>query len=85
VELGQDLLGMWVVEVEFGRIGSHGCRLRHVFPNEPAARVFVGRRLRRRATAPTRIGVAYQWVHSSIEAREWLNRVGIDAAATASL
>ena len=80
VEFGQDLLGMWVVTVEFGRIGSHGCRVQHVFPDEPAARVFVGHKLRRRATAPKRIGVAYRWVRSSIEAREWLDRVGIAAS-----
>jgi hypothetical protein len=75
---------MWIVEVAFGRIGSHGRRLRYVFASEPAARVFVDRRLRRRATAPARIGVAYRWVRSSSEAREWLNRVGIGSAAAAS-
>jgi hypothetical protein len=85
VEFGQDLLGIWVVEVEFGRIGSRGCRVQHVFPDEPAARVFVGHTLRRRATAPKRIGVACRWVRASIEAREWLDRVGIAASATASL
>jgi hypothetical protein len=85
VEFGPDLLGMWIVQVEFGRIGSHGCRLQHVFPDEPAAHVFVGRTLRRRATAPKRIGAAYRWVRASIEAREWLDGVGIAASATASL
>jgi hypothetical protein len=80
VEFGQDLLRMWVVKVEFGRIGSRGCRVWRVFSDEPAARVFVGHRLRRRATAPKRIGVAYLWVRSSIEAREWLDWVGIAAS-----
>jgi predicted DNA-binding WGR domain protein len=48
VELGQDLLGMWIADIEFGRIGSTGRRLRQVFPDQPR------RGLRRRATAPAR-------------------------------
>ena len=35
VEIGQDLLGMWLVE--FGRIGSKDRRSRHAFVDEPAA------------------------------------------------
>ena len=80
VEIGQDLLGMWIVDVEFGRIGSNGRHLRHVFPNQPAAQACVGRALRRRATAPARIGAAYRCVRSSIEARALLSKVGIDVA-----
>jgi predicted DNA-binding WGR domain protein len=60
VELSQDLLGRWTVDTEFGRIGSSGRQLRHVFASQSAARAFLGRGLRRRATAPVRIGVLYR-------------------------
>jgi predicted DNA-binding WGR domain protein len=84
VELSQDLLGMWIVDIEFGRIGSNGRQLRHVFSSQPAAQAFMGRGLCRRATAPVRIGVAYRCVRASAEAHELLGKVGIDASATTS-
>jgi hypothetical protein len=83
VELSQDLLGMWTVDTEFGRIGSRGRHLRHVFPSQLAARAFLRRGLQRRATAPVRIGLAYRCVRASVEARELLDKIGIDGAATA--
>ena len=83
VELGQDLLGMWIVDIEFGRIGSTGRRLRQVFADQPAAQAYMRRGLRRRATAPARIGVAYRCMRSSVEARELLTRLGIDDSAAA--
>ena len=85
VEIGQDLLGMWLVDVEFGRIGSNGRRLRHVFSDEPAAQAYVAQALRRRATAPTRIGVAYRCVHSSLMAQSLVSRAGIAMAAAKAL
>jgi hypothetical protein len=84
VEVGRDLLGMWTVEIEFGRIGSNGRRLRHVFLDQPAAHVYVVRGLRRRATARARIGVEYCCVRSSLGACEVLDRVGIDGSHSAS-
>ncbi len=81
VQLGRDLFGMWVVDVEFGRIGSRGRQLRHVFTDQTAARAYVGKGLRRRATAPARIGVAYRCVHASIGAAELLAHVGIETRA----
>ena len=50
VEIGRDLFGMFVVDIEFGRIGTAGRRLRHVFRDHPEAQAYVGRGLRRRAT-----------------------------------
>jgi predicted DNA-binding WGR domain protein len=85
VEIGQDLLGMWLVDVEFGRIGSKGRRLRHAFFDEPAAQAYVWQALRRRATAPARIGVAYCCVHSSPKAQGLVSRAGIDLAAVGTL
>jgi hypothetical protein len=68
---------MWIVDIEFGRIGSHGRQLRRVFTSQPAARAYVGTRLRQRAGAPALIGVAYRCVWASIGAMELL-----DAART---
>ncbi len=84
VEVGRDLLGVWTVDVEFGRIGSNGRRLRHVFLDQPAAHAYVVRGLRRRATARARIGVVYRCVHSSLGTRELLDRLGIDGLPSAS-
>lgn len=85
VEIGQDLLGMWLVDIEFGRIGSKGRRLRHAFFDEPAAKAYVGRALHRRATAPARIGVAYRCVHSSRSAQGLVSRAGIEMATMGAL
>ena len=85
VEIGQDLLGMWLVDIQFGRIGSKGRRLQPVFLDEPAAQAYVRQALRRRATAPARIGVAYRCVHSSLQAQGLVNRAGIEMAAVGML
>ena len=58
LDLGKDLLGAWVAEVRFGRIGSRGRLLRRVFVSEDEALAYMRRCLRRRATAPMRIGVS---------------------------
>ena len=84
LDLGKDLLGAWVAEVRFERIGSRGRLLRRVFASEDEALAYMRRGLRRRATAPTRIGVPYLCVRSSVEARELLYSVGIDTANTIS-
>jgi hypothetical protein len=60
IEAGDDLLGDWLVDVTYGRIGSHGRLVRYVAADEATARKIVRRCLQRRATAPRRIGVAYQ-------------------------
>ncbi len=60
VEAGQDLLGDWLVEVTFGRIGPGGRIVRYVASNEADARGLARACLRRRASAPRRIGVAYE-------------------------
>jgi hypothetical protein len=45
MDAGPDLLGAWLVDVTYGRIGARGRTIRHC--------------LQRRATAPKRIGVGY--------------------------
>lgn len=60
LEAGTDLFGVWLVEVSYGRIGSAGRTRRHVVRDEESARRLVQSILKRRATAPRRIGVGYR-------------------------
>lgn len=61
LEAETDLLGDWLVDVTYGRIGTRGRRIRHVVANEDEARMLARESLRRRASAKRRIGVAYQF------------------------
>ena len=79
VDIGHDLLGAWVADVQFGRIGSRGRQVRLVFESQPDADAFLRQRLRRRATANRRIGVAYRYVHASDEAQNMLAEFGIQS------
>jgi hypothetical protein len=60
IDAGTDLFGTWLVDTTYGRIGSRGRTIRHVAGDEADARRIVRQCLQRRATAPRRIGVAYQ-------------------------
>lgn len=71
LEAGTDLFGTWVVEITFGRIGSPGRCLRYAAGDEAEARKLVQRSLRRRATAPRRIGVPYR-LRELIDAWQWM-------------
>jgi predicted DNA-binding WGR domain protein len=57
---GRDLFGVWMVEMTYGRIGTLGRTKALSFDRVEDAVVAVQERLRRRATAPRRIGVAYR-------------------------
>jgi hypothetical protein len=71
LQAGQDLFGVWLVEVTYGRIGAPGRRVRYVVGDEAEARKLVQRTLRRRATAKTRIGVPYR-VRELLDPRQWM-------------
>lgn len=60
VASGEDLLGEWIVEVTYGRIGARGHKKTKVFDDEEAARKEVLRCLKRRLAAPKRLGVPYK-------------------------
>jgi hypothetical protein len=64
IRVWRDLLGDLVVEITNGRIGAAGPGTRHVYvvADEAAAKRLVANRLRRRASAPRRIGVEYKVV-----------------------
>jgi len=57
---GQDLFGNWIVEITYGRIGGKGRTLVTVVNNEEEALKYVQKSLKRRQSAPKRIGVAYK-------------------------
>ena len=70
VEAGTDLFGVWVVEIAYGRIGTAGRSQSYVVRDEEEARHLVRGILKRRASAPRRIGVAYR-------IRELIDPVGV--------
>jgi predicted DNA-binding WGR domain protein len=60
IELGADLFGAWMVEMSCGRIGALGRIKVRSFSTTKEAQAQVRACLRKRATAPRRIGVAYR-------------------------
>ncbi len=60
ITAGQDLFGDWVVELTYGRIGAKGHTKVVTVDDETAARRYVQSCLRKRETAPKRIGVDYK-------------------------
>jgi len=60
VEAGTDLFGIWLVQISYGRIGTVGRSRSFVVRDEDEARRLAQSILKRRATAPRRIGVAYR-------------------------
>ena len=61
LEAGRDLLGDWLVEITYGRIGAKGRRIRYAVQDGVQAKKLVRETLRRRATARKRIGVPYRF------------------------
>ena len=59
IAVGQDLFGAWMVEMNYGRIGTAGRTKVRSFCTTEDAQAQVEACLRKRATAPRRIGVAY--------------------------
>jgi hypothetical protein len=77
LEAGRDLFGAWTTEVRFGRIGRPGRTIRRAFATDADLEAFVRARLRRRATAPARIGVAYRCVDADAGSAPLLAMLGI--------
>jgi len=61
LEAGTDLLGDWLVDITYGRIGTRGRRIRYAVHSEAEAKKLVRESLLRRATARKRIGVPYRF------------------------
>ena len=54
------LFGVWIVQVNFGRIGSAGRTFARSFADHLTAGRYVRAAIARRHSAPRRIGVAYR-------------------------
>jgi hypothetical protein len=65
--VGRDLLEHWTVTVRYGRVGSPAREIRIGTPDIDEARSLVAERLRRRLSAPRRIGCAYRIRALSLE------------------
>ena len=60
IDVSADLFGVWLVEMSYGRIGTTGRSKVRSFATAADAQVQVHACLRKRATAPRRIGVRYR-------------------------
>jgi hypothetical protein len=71
-----DLLDDWTVASRYGRTGQAGRELRYASPQPDAIRAIIRDRLRRRLSAPKRIGCAYRLAAFSaapgFDAAAWL-------------
>jgi hypothetical protein len=76
VTLGRDLLDDWTVAICYGRTGQGGRELRYASPQPEEMRAVIRDRLRRRLSAPKRIGCAYRLAAFSaapgFDASAWL-------------
>jgi len=76
IDVGTDLFGAWLVDMSYGRIGTLGQSKVRSFGTMEAAQAQVRACLRKRATAPLRIGVAYCLRHA--ETSEGWREPGLD-------
>jgi predicted DNA-binding WGR domain protein len=76
VVIGRDLLDAWTVAIRYGRIGTGGQERRYASPQPEEMRAIIRDRLRRRLSAPKRIGCPYRLAAFStapgFEASAWL-------------
>jgi len=59
IAAGQDLFGDWVVETTYGRIGAKGRTQTVLVADREEAKKYVQNCLKRRESAPKRIGTGY--------------------------
>ena len=72
ITVGRDLFGIWVAEMTYGRIGAVGRTKTRSLTRIEEAAAAVDASLRRRATLPYRLGVAYRLRRLEFEAA-WAN------------
>ena len=60
VTIGRDLLDDWTITFRYGRTGQGGRELRYASAEAEELRAIIRDRLRRRISAPKRIGCSYQ-------------------------
>ena len=76
IEVGADLFGAWLVQMSYGRIGRMGRSKIRSFATAADAHPEVDGCLRKRASAPRRIGVAYS-LRRATQAPDW-SQPGLD-------
>jgi len=59
ITVGRDLLNDWTVAIRYERIGQRGQEMRFASPKPEEMRAVIRDRLRRRLSAPKRIGCPY--------------------------
>lgn len=62
VHLTRGLFNLWMVQIGYGRIGSRGHTHSHSFETQQEAFSFIAKSLKRRQSAPRRLGCAYFYV-----------------------
>jgi predicted DNA-binding WGR domain protein len=76
VTLGRDLLDDWTVAIRYGRTGQGGREMHFASPQPEDMRAVIRDRLRRRLSAPKRIGCPYRLASFSaapgFDATAWL-------------
>ena len=76
VMVGRDLLDDWTVAIRYGRIGQGGQERRYASPKPEEMQAVIRDRLRRRLSAPKRIGCPYRLAAFSsapgFAAADWL-------------
>ncbi|MGH8010452.1 MAG: WGR domain-containing protein [Candidatus Binatia bacterium] len=76
IRLGRDLFGEWTVALLYGRTGRGGQEVRHSAADSEQLRKVIRESLRRRLSAPRRIGCAYRLKELSaadgVDVRFWL-------------
>ncbi len=60
IEANPDLFGRWVIQIRYGKIGTQGRTKTYSSEDRQEAQQIVQQCLRRRASAPKRIGVPYR-------------------------
>lgn len=70
IDARKDLFGRWVIEISYGRIGARGRKVTYSSDDEQAAKRIIRHCLKRRSTAPRRIGVPYQ-IRELCDPKEW--------------
>jgi hypothetical protein len=76
ITLGRDLLDHWTVAIGYGRVGQGGQQKRFASPEAEDIRAVIRDRLRRRLSAPKRIGCHYRLASfnaaAGFDPGEWL-------------
>lgn len=76
VTVGRDLLGDWMVTIRYGRTGQGGQECRYGSSDPAAMQAVVREHLRRRLSAPLRIGCSYRLtalhVAGGFDSHRWL-------------